>query len=248
MNNENTFLTPVIFLEKIWMFTSSLNQRIDHGEQLQNAGPPETSWHESKSFEKRNKVIEVGQRDTLLLIIRTHISPGTRVMSDMWKPYDCLKDEGYAHLTVNHNLNFVDRCAHPAQWKYTVGSQTKYASYRNIQRSFESYLQEWLWRQHYGDDPFAKTLSRILSTYMCKYRSSIVLLYALFVMWSPLHGGKKQNTQLQHMGLNWRKEIKRKKRPKTRWRYAIVLFHFSFHLKNHKNSRWPDQQFIAKRK
>ena len=59
-------------------------------------------------------------------------------MNDMWKAYGCLKDEGYTHLTVNHSLNFVDirhRCAHPAHRKYMVGSQTKYASYRNIQRS-----------------------------------------------------------------------------------------------------------------
>ena len=45
---------------------------------------------------------------------------------------------------------------------------------------FESYLQEWLWRQHYGDDPFAKTVSGISPTYMLKYRSSIVPLYSLF--------------------------------------------------------------------
>ena len=55
-------------------------------------------------------LVPVGQRDkdTLLPIIRAHISPGTCVMSDMWKDYDCIKDEGYTHLTVNHNLNFVD--------------------------------------------------------------------------------------------------------------------------------------------
>ena len=48
-------------------------------------------------------------KDTLLPIIRAHILPGTCVMSDMWKAYDCLKDEGYTHLTVNHSLNFVDQ-------------------------------------------------------------------------------------------------------------------------------------------
>jgi len=55
-------------------------------------------------------LVPVAQRDkdTLLPIIRTHILPGTHVMSDMWKAYDCLKDEGYSHLTVNHSLNFVD--------------------------------------------------------------------------------------------------------------------------------------------
>ena len=167
----------------------------------------------------------VGQsdRDTLLLIIRTHMSPGTRVMSDIWKAYDWLrlKDEGYTHLTVNHSLNFVDpdTGAHAQRnentWWGVKWSMLRTGTSKDL---FESYLQEWLWRQHYGDDPFAKTLSSISPTYMRKYRSSIVPLYALFVMWSPLYGGKKQNTQLQHMGLNWRKEIKRKKSQKTRRR------------------------------
>ena len=56
-------------------------------------------------------------KGTLLPIIRAHILRGTCVMSDMWKAYDCLKDEGYTHLTVNHSLNFRrprHRCAHTA--------------------------------------------------------------------------------------------------------------------------------------
>ena len=37
-----------------------------------------------------------------------HVLPGTTVISDCWKAYDCLSEEGYHHLSVNHSLNFVD--------------------------------------------------------------------------------------------------------------------------------------------
>ena len=34
--------------------------------------------------------------------------PGTCVISDMWKAYDCLQDEGHNHLTVDHSPNLAD--------------------------------------------------------------------------------------------------------------------------------------------
>ena len=111
--------------------------------------------------------------------------PGTCVMSDMWKAYDCLKDEGYTHLTVNQNLNFIDPdTGAPTQrnentWWGVKRSMPRTGTSKDL---FESYLQEWLWRQHYGDNPFAKTLSSISLTYMRKDGSSIVALYALCVM------------------------------------------------------------------
>ena len=51
--------------------------------------------------EARNKV-------TLLAAIKHHIKPGTTVISDCWKAYDCLADEGFNHLTVNHSMYFVN--------------------------------------------------------------------------------------------------------------------------------------------
>lgn len=45
---------------------------------------------------------------TLLQIIKEWILPGTIVMSDCWKSYNCLNSEGFQHLTVNHSMNFVD--------------------------------------------------------------------------------------------------------------------------------------------
>ena len=55
-------------------------------------------------------MVPVQQRDsaTLLGIIKDRILPGTTIISDCWKAYNCLQDEGYTHLTVNHSVNFVD--------------------------------------------------------------------------------------------------------------------------------------------
>lgn len=55
-------------------------------------------------------MVPVMSRDsaTLLSIIRQWILPGTTIISDCWKAYDCLKYHGYIHLQVNHTYNFVD--------------------------------------------------------------------------------------------------------------------------------------------
>ena len=90
--------------------------------------------------------VERIDKDTLILIIRAQILPGTYVMSDMWKAYDCLQDEGYNHLTVNHSLNFVD----PDTGAHTQRIEnTWWGIKRSMPRTgmskdlFGSYLQEW---------------------------------------------------------------------------------------------------------
>ncbi|XP_039306916.1 uncharacterized protein LOC120358142 [Solenopsis invicta] len=45
---------------------------------------------------------------TLLHLIKEWILPGTTIMSDCWKSYNCLNSEGFQHLTVNHSMNFVN--------------------------------------------------------------------------------------------------------------------------------------------
>ncbi|KAJ8934907.1 hypothetical protein NQ318_007113 [Aromia moschata] len=51
----------------------------------------------------RGRVIEVPNRtqDTLLRIIQDRILPGTTVMSDCWRAYDCLSSHDYEHLKEN---------------------------------------------------------------------------------------------------------------------------------------------------
>ena len=112
--------------------------------------------------------VERRDKDTLLPIIRAHILPGTCVMSDMWKAYDCLQDEGYNHLTVNHSLNFVDpdTGAHTQRientWWEIKRSMPRTGTSKDL---FSSYLQEWLWRKQYGENSFGNIIEHIAELY-----------------------------------------------------------------------------------
>ncbi|XP_023235531.1 uncharacterized protein LOC111634928 [Centruroides sculpturatus] len=58
----------------------------------------------------RNFLISVDtcDGDTLLSVLREWVVPGATVMSDCWKAYDCLENEGFRRLTVDYSYNFVD--------------------------------------------------------------------------------------------------------------------------------------------
>ena len=43
---------------------------------------------------------------TLLGVIRVWIHPGIVVVSDRWRVYNTLKEEGFQHFSVNDSLNF----------------------------------------------------------------------------------------------------------------------------------------------
>lgn len=42
---------------------------------------------------------------TLLPIIKRHVTVGTDILSNSWRPYDSLNDEGYSHFNVIHTEN-----------------------------------------------------------------------------------------------------------------------------------------------
>nr|CAH0112403.1 unnamed protein product [Daphnia galeata] len=43
-----------------------------------------------------------------VIIIKQYIAPGTFIISDEWRAYRCLGQNGYIHLTVNHSKHFKD--------------------------------------------------------------------------------------------------------------------------------------------
>lgn len=46
--------------------------------------------------------------ENLTAILNECVEPGTTVITDCWRGYNRLTDNGFHHLTVNHKLNFVD--------------------------------------------------------------------------------------------------------------------------------------------
>ncbi|GFN76105.1 transposase, isxo2-like domain-containing protein [Plakobranchus ocellatus] len=116
---------------------------------------------------KEGFLVAVPQRDaaTLLPILQTYVLPGTTVMSDMWAAYNTINNIGYRHLTVNHNLNFVD----PISGATTnhVESMWCRAKLRNKKECgttrslLDSYMIEFMWRMRFGEDPFENLISCI---------------------------------------------------------------------------------------
>ena len=89
-------------------------------------------------------------------------------MSDLWRVYNCLNEEGYDHLTVNHSLNFVD----PDSGAHTQGIEnTWWGIKRGLPRTgtskelFDGCLQDYMWRQHYGKDPFGNIIKHVADLY-----------------------------------------------------------------------------------
>jgi len=107
------------------------------------------------------------------------------------------------------------KCAHPAHWKYMVGSQTKHASYRNIQRSLRklstgmvvvSALRRWSFWKHYQA---YRRLIRIAQR--CLNCSSYHCMHCL---WSDRHFMEERNKI--HSSIAWVWIWGRKSRAKKR--------------------------------
>ncbi|XP_023239048.1 uncharacterized protein LOC111637718 [Centruroides sculpturatus] len=98
--------------------------------------------------------VETRDSQTLLSVLKEWVLPGTTVISDCWKAYDCLQTEGFHHLTVNHKYNFVD----PQMGSHTNTIERMWREVRaNVPRygvrkeHMVGYLAEYLFKAKYPD-------------------------------------------------------------------------------------------------
>lgn len=54
------------------------------------------------------RVVNQSSAQHLMPILQKHVRQGSTVVSDGWRAYNCLRDAGYNHLTLNHKEVFVD--------------------------------------------------------------------------------------------------------------------------------------------
>ncbi|GFV61744.1 mitotic-spindle organizing protein 2A [Trichonephila clavipes] len=104
--------------------------------------------------------VKSNERGTLS-VIKEWVVPGSVIISDCWKAYDCLSHEGYQHLRVNHSLTFKDpeTGAHTnsieGTWSAIKRSLRNHAAH--VEGEFDHYLAEYMWRRRRGhslDDVF----------------------------------------------------------------------------------------------
>ena len=120
---------------------------------------------------KEGFLVRIPSREgsALLPIIKEYIRPGTTIVSDCWGACDCLHDEGYRHLAVNHRLNFVDpetaaTTIHMGRWWHEAKRRDK-KEYGTHTSMVDSYLAEFMWRHKFGKSPFKNIINQITQMY-----------------------------------------------------------------------------------
>lgn len=107
-------------------------------------------------YDKDSQVIPVPNRTTatLLNVIKANILPGSTIISNCRKAYNCLDMEGFQHLTVNHSYNFVD----PDTGAHTQNIERTWREVRsNIPRyghrelHIDGYIAEFYFKRKYPD-------------------------------------------------------------------------------------------------
>ncbi|XP_049338850.1 uncharacterized protein LOC125803978 [Astyanax mexicanus] len=98
------------------------------------------------------RLVKKRDKNTLIPIIRKHVKPTTLVVSDDWRAYSSLKEEGYRHVRVNHSQNYID----PISGLHT----------QNIERAWQTYKKEvWHMRANRSEKSLRKHLCFIEWTY-----------------------------------------------------------------------------------
>lgn len=110
------------------------------------------------------ETVEKRDKDTLILLIKKWIEPGTTIISDCWAAYKCLEDYGYHHESVNHSKGFVNESGShtnkiEGHWRQLKASLPTHGRRKC---HYDYYIAEFLYRySHAGEDIFSAFIKDI---------------------------------------------------------------------------------------
>lgn len=110
---------------------------------------------ESESNECFFEVVEERSKEMLLEVIKRRILPGTTVISECWRSYECLEDEGFKQISASHELHFKDPDEADTDLIEGLWSEIKcnLRGKRWIDGTFDPYRAEFMFRRHHRNDP-----------------------------------------------------------------------------------------------
>ena len=99
--------------------------------------------------------VEDRSADTLIPIIKGNVLPGTTIISDCWKAYSRLSEEGFTHHTVDHCKVFVNKETGArtntieSTWRAVKTSLPKHGTVKSL---YDTYFVEYIFRKRYLND------------------------------------------------------------------------------------------------
>lgn len=96
-------------------------------------------------------VVPEGSRDVLMNVIFENVRPGSTIISNCWRTYNCLEDERFVHLISNYGYKFKNperENSINSTW-FAVKGHLRNSYCKN---TFDSYLFEYMWRQKHKNN------------------------------------------------------------------------------------------------
>lgn len=115
--------------------------------------------------------VEDRSPDMLIPIIKKRVEPGTTILSDCWKAYSRLQEEGYEHQIVNQSKEFISqgRGAHmntiESAWRAVKTPLPKHGTVKSL---YDTHFVDYMFREKHlnnANDQFLKFFQCINTVY-----------------------------------------------------------------------------------
>lgn len=128
--------------------------------------------YERKTKKCFYRIVENNTKKEFLKIISEWILPGSVVMSDCYKLYDCHSDQDFVHLCTANNLTFKPPFMNERNKAIDAARSTFEGPLRNdFEVVFDSYLGEYIWRKkHSTEDLYSEKFKLFLKAVIENYR------------------------------------------------------------------------------